>query len=863
LVGIRNLIGLVGDAVSNVQGQFALLLASSPFKKFLTSMDSTLPSIVNKLGTAFVQAFGGLTGVFRALLPFGDKLADSLLRISRNFNEWANSARGQTAITKFMTTAFEDATKLVDILHEIGTSIKLVFQAGEPTGAGFLDSILSSFERLNAFLVSGKGQAAMKRWFDDSKKFITALGGLVGELGKTFDALDTEQGRSNIDGFINGLKGVVTVIKAVLVGTAKLGGAFIQLGKDLDLSGVLSTLQSFLVGVGKAFGALADILKPLFTFISDHSDVFRDLAIGIGAVFGALKGYAIIRTAAAALTAFATGALVNVAARAEAAGASLLTFGRRIGGLSGAAIAGAGNTLTRLGNGFLTFGTVVQRGMGIAVGAIAAAGIGTLIGNMTQNASGLEQTLGAIGSTLTGAFIGLKTGGPIGAAIGGGIGLLTSLKDKLFGASEAEKQFKSNVEGVTSALDANNGVIDKNIEKLIAQTLQQNGTLDAARRQGISTSLVIRATEGNTAAQAELTRQLNEHRTALDRVSDSQAKNIKGGQQFQNQNNDTAASQAEVNKHLDEGKKDLDNIHNAYNTLSDAEKKVIKDHRSEQRALDQLHRENKAALAQLKENRDGTINFSSAIKALDTSFTNLGPKIKGNSSAARDNRAAVLKALQAAEQHAATLRRQGFSADDATAAMKNDIQALIHTATEAGISRKAIQQLIDKLLGVPSDVHSNVKVDGVDESITSVSQLTNALETLRGQTFTYFVKGVFGAVTTTQDTTHPGKQGGRLGGWLPDNGMFLVGESGPEVGIRFPDGRIGILSNRDARKFAADQTGTTPMDRTGLRSAINSMSTPPEPRVAQTININVYPQTADPRAAAKQILNHAVALARI
>jgi hypothetical protein len=93
--------------------------------------------------------------------------------------------------------------------------------------------------------------------------------------------------------------------------------------------------------------------------------------------------------------------------------------------------------------------------------------------------------------------------------------------------------------------------------------------------------------------------------------------------------------------------------------------------------------------------------------------------------------------------------------------------------------------------------------------------------------------------------------------------MVLVGEAGPEVGIRFPDGRIGILSNRDARKFAADQTGTTPMDRTGLRSAINSMSTPPEPRVAQTININVYPQTADPRAAAKQILNHAVALARI
>lgn len=131
-------------------------------------------------------------------------------------------------------------------------------------------------------------------------------------------------------------------------------------------------------------------------------------------------------------------------------------------------------------------------------GGAVKAGIG--VAGVTAVASGLTDKL-HLTNTATLALAGSMFG-PWGTAIGAGAGLLLDFTHKQDDSAAATVDF-------TSTLNQQTGAITQNTAVLAAQTLQQDGALDAAEKLGISTHLVTEATLGHAGAQKQLQAQLD------------------------------------------------------------------------------------------------------------------------------------------------------------------------------------------------------------------------------------------------------------------------------------------------------------------------------------------------------------------
>lgn len=470
LAGLLRFVGLVGDALSNVMGHFAKTLASPAFAKFQKSMSDTMPGIIRRLGNAAVNVFSGFTGVLRQLLPYGQKLADNLLDMTNHFAKWANSAKGQNAISDFMFKAWQSALKLWDLLKNLYNVLKDVLSAAQPTGNTFLDSMNSALERLDEFLTSNRGQRAMESWMNQTKTFMKHLGGALGGIGQLFSALNN----SGSQGALNGLLDIVGGFARVLAR---------MLPDVLDLIDAISPVFA------AAIGTVAAALKPLVSFLASHETVAKTLAAGFLALYAAFK---IMKTVQ-----FASGLIT-----------SLQTF---YGNLA---------TQIRLGN------AKVKLAAGGLIGAVAILG-----GFATGQAAGQAgSALGAAGSALGSAAAGAIGGGMIagapGAVIGGIagavsslIGTLKGLHDQSSGAvedsaayqaamqknAEHVAEWEANVSSLTQSLLASKGAVDENIVASIRQQLSDTDVLRTSKQLGLNLQDVMKGALGGDEAAAVLT----------------------------------------------------------------------------------------------------------------------------------------------------------------------------------------------------------------------------------------------------------------------------------------------------------------------------------------------------------------------
>jgi hypothetical protein len=202
---LLGLIARIADAIGAVVTKFAQASKSPEFKGFIDALSSALPKIIISLGDAMVKFGGGFAALFRDLLPYGQRLADAIDRLAGGFDRWATSAKGQTGIHNFLATAWDDATKLWDIIVNLGKVIGDVFfnPSATKTGGGFLDSINSSLERLDRWLNTPKGRDQLTKWFDDAKNIVQEFGPVLNNLVTMFANFDTKHAQDNLKTFMN------------------------------------------------------------------------------------------------------------------------------------------------------------------------------------------------------------------------------------------------------------------------------------------------------------------------------------------------------------------------------------------------------------------------------------------------------------------------------------------------------------------------------------------------------------------------------------------------------------------------------------------------------------------------------------
>lgn len=159
--------------------------------------------------------------------------------------------------------------------------------------------------------------------------------------------------------------------------------------------------------------------------------------------------------------------------------------------------------------------------------ALAGAGIGFGLGELTKNANGAEQALGALGSTAGGALAGFAIGGPVGAAIGGVSGLMSNLattflhtgsdavKAGRFAVAALQEQ-KSAAGDLYQTLQQVNGAYNAQYKAELVNRLSSpikgvgQSVLGIASQAGVDPKTVVQAALGASNAIAKVIYGINE-----------------------------------------------------------------------------------------------------------------------------------------------------------------------------------------------------------------------------------------------------------------------------------------------------------------------------------------------------------------
>lgn len=475
LARLEPLLSGVANAMSLSFDRFIKSLNTRGFTAFIKTMQTFLPQSILKLGDVADHVFLGMAGLFRALAPFALKFLDTIDSIAKRFDVWANSAKGQNSITKFMHEAGQAASAVWGVLVSLSKTLFTLLAAGNKPGQGFLGSITSTLTRFSDWLRSPAGQKGLDVFFARMKDTFSAMGKLADGVGKLYGALNSKLGQT------------------ILTGTLKLiGAAFLALAR------LIPTITAFVGSFGKV---VLTVVSPIFSFLSSHIGIVKAIGIALGILYVQLKAISLLRAG----TTFLSNTISALGSRATAVGLS-----------------GTGAGLGIVARNLESTSVAVRGLQGVLGGAIGGVAVGTLV--KSGGIGGwLESILGGAGLGAAAGAPGGLLGAGIGALVGGVTGALAHLKGlmdnhandaksaaaKAAAAWQAEQQ---HVDDLTQALLGANGAIDQQTKLMIAQGLQKGGQFDQLKQlQGLSpqvgsltTADLTNAAAGNASALAKM-----------------------------------------------------------------------------------------------------------------------------------------------------------------------------------------------------------------------------------------------------------------------------------------------------------------------------------------------------------------------
>lgn len=215
LKGMEPIVRRVGNAAGRVLDGFIEDIQSPQFDSFRKEFGEFLPNAVETLGNALSKFAQGMAGVFQAMIPLAEEFLGWLSGIATEFSDWANSAKGQTAMKKFFDDAAESAAALGDFLRAVVEALGAIFEAGKDTGDSFFTSIADTLDEFTKWANSGAGQKSMQEFFDFVQDLGEDIGELIVKVIELVDALDTPRTRKNlllVLGAINNIIGATTFL---------------------------------------------------------------------------------------------------------------------------------------------------------------------------------------------------------------------------------------------------------------------------------------------------------------------------------------------------------------------------------------------------------------------------------------------------------------------------------------------------------------------------------------------------------------------------------------------------------------------------------------------------------------------------
>lgn len=332
LSGFEDLFRRVGVAISDVADGWLDMMEGPGFKRFRDEFSVSLPGMVRRLGRIFGNTIGGLGGILLALEPTIQRFLGWLDRVTRRFNEWANSAKGRNEIENFFDRASDSAESVWNFLTSLWDVLMRIMSAGQESGDNMFDRMARGLDNIGQFFEENPN--ALQDWFDQAERIFDDLGDLLEGATAFIDKMDSAWSRfasSNI-------------IRLIALTFRILGRAIGEV--ERRLSQTLQMAEDFGRGVSRAFrrivGTARDVGNSIRIFFGNQMERTRQRAANaIDAIVGfwrRLPGRA--AAAAASIVGQAAALFQRIQTRAASEIGQIVGFFARLPGRAASALAG-------------------------------------------------------------------------------------------------------------------------------------------------------------------------------------------------------------------------------------------------------------------------------------------------------------------------------------------------------------------------------------------------------------------------------------------------------------------------------------------------------------------------------------------
>lgn len=199
----------VSSAVRANIDSWIALANSGAFSKFFRIIGRDLPEQIGAMNRAVQNLVTTFTGFFNAVSPVLSEFLNDLGKVTGKFSDWANSAKGQSAIRNFFETALDSIEAIGSALVSAGRLLGNFFRIGAESGGNDLfRSLADTFNSWNQSLLENEG--SVSSWMRQGSDFLKLLGDIVVKATQLVEALDTPAGRLGVFSVLEAGSGTLT-----------------------------------------------------------------------------------------------------------------------------------------------------------------------------------------------------------------------------------------------------------------------------------------------------------------------------------------------------------------------------------------------------------------------------------------------------------------------------------------------------------------------------------------------------------------------------------------------------------------------------------------------------------------------------
>lgn len=362
------------------------------------------------------------------------------------------------------------------------------------------------------------------------------------------------------------------------------------------------------------------------------------------------------------------------------------------------------------------FGGTIDVAANLATGlfALKAAGVDV--------AGGIGRATKAVGLLKSAAL------GPLGIALGVGVGLLGAWSAAKDEAEQATREY-------TEAIRSDTGELADNTRAVVVNRLEKEGLLDTARDLGIDVELLTDAILGEAGAQERLKRELD---GAVGSTRDMSSLNVEalgavnkleGAVSREARAVKDAKDQAYLKAEaMGDQKAATDKATGAADDHTGAQKdqrKAIDSTKTAAERLDETFDE--LAGATIAAER-AEIRFEEAVDNARKGIREHGKGLDTNREAGRRNREALLDLVEATFDHVGALADDGAKMNQLRSVFRDHRKDFRDTARQAGLTEDQIRDLEKQYGLVPGRVLTDVGVRGKDQAVRDARAISGALK---------------------------------------------------------------------------------------------------------------------------------------